>query len=373
MTSSINLYIEIFRCFDVSKEAHLLNSKLQRISSLLRTWLAPLVAASIIIGILFGMLFPDLSQSLDVFIPITVFVMLYPPLININLGGLRKDMTNARFITSIIVLNFVFAPLVAAFYAQFLNPLDPLLAVGFILKLSVPAAPMVVAWTGLAKGRTETALSAVTLSYLLSFFFIPFWTLNLVGTIVTVPIALFVNSLIIYVAIPLIIGILTRQIILRYRGQELLNSVKPALPPISSIGMFAIVFIIMAREATIIISNLNSIVVIVAGIIIIYPVLFVLSVVYSKFVGFDYEDTIAMGYTVTAKSHGLTIALAITTFGGLSVLPAAIAPIIQIPLMLLILQLGPKLQKYMGSSKESSQQEMLKEEYPNAISGELQN
>jgi len=347
-------------------EVRLLNTRLQRISSLLRTWLAPLVAVSIIIGILFGLVYPDVSQGLDVLIPITVFAMLYPPLINIDLGSLRKDVTNARFISSIVVLNFVFAPLVAAFYAQFLNPIDPLLAVGFILKLSVPAAPMVVAWTGLAKGRTETALTAVTLSYILSFFFIPFWTLTLVGTIVTVPVNLFLNSLVIYVAIPLIIGIASRQIILRYRGQELLNSVKPTLPPISSIGMFGIVFIIMAREATIIVSHLSSIFVIVMGIVIIYPILFLLSIAYSKAVGFDYGDTIALGYTVTAKSHGLTIALAISTFGGLSVLPAAIAPIVQIPLMLVILHAGPRLQRFMEGPKDTSKTEDLKEEadYP---------
>jgi ACR3 family arsenite transporter len=329
-----------------------MNKKLQRLSSLLRTWLAPLVAVSIIAGIFCGLIFPDVSQSLDALIPITVFAMLYPPLINIDLGGLRRDFTNVPLIGAIIVLNFILAPLAGALYAQLLSPIDPLLAVGFILKLSVPAAPMVVAWTGLADGRTETALTAVTFSYILSFFFIPFWTFTLVGTIVTVPVALFMNSLVIYVAVPLIAGILSRQVILRYKSQEALNSVKPALPPISSIGMFGIVFIIMAREASMIISHLSSILIIVVGIIIIYPLLFLLSTVYSKYAGFDYGDTIAMDYTVTAKSHGLTIALAISTFGGLSVLPAAIAPIIQIPLMILILHAGPKLRKFIDGSEE---------------------
>ncbi len=357
----------MFRYYDVLIEAIPLNTKLQRISGLLRTWLAPLVAVSITTGILFGLEFPDASQSLDVLIPITVFAMLYPPLINIDPSSLRKDLTNIRLISSIVVLNFVFAPLAAAFYAQFLNPIDPLLAVGFILKLSVPAAPMVVAWTGLAHGRTETALTAVALSYILSFFFIPFWTLTLVGTIVTVPMTLFMNSLIVYVAIPLVVGVLTRFAILRYKGQQLLNSVKPALPPISSIGMFGIVFIIMAREAPIIISHLNSIFIVIVGIIIIYPILFLLSVIYSKYSGFDYGDTIALGYTVTAKSHGLTIALAISTFGGLSVLPAAIAPIIQIPLMILIMQAGPKLQKLMDGPNNNTEDtdQAKQQEYPN--------
>ena len=330
--------------------------RLQKLSELLRKWLAPLVTISIILGILFGLGFKEETQQLDIFIPITVFAMLYPPMINIDLTNLRRDIVNVRLIVSILLLNFIFSPLVAAFYAQFLQSFDPLLAVGFILKLSVPAAPMVVAWTGLANGRTETALTAVAFSYILSFFFIPFWMLTLAGTIVSVPLDLFINSLIIYVLVPFVIGILTRSVILRYRGPQMLNSVKPALPPISSIGMFGIVFIIMAREASVILSHLDSILFVAIGIIIIYPSLFILSVVYSKFVGFDYNDTIALGYSVTAKSHGLTIALAISTFGGLSVLPAAFAPIIQIPLMLAIIRIGPWLRRLFRSSESEEYQ-----------------
>ncbi|MHA1136722.1 MAG: hypothetical protein ACTSSE_09560 [Candidatus Thorarchaeota archaeon] len=42
----------------------------------------------------------------------------------------------------------------------------------------------------------------------------------------------------------------------------------------------------------------------------------------------------------SAKSHGLNIAIAIFTFGGFSVLPAAFAPIIQILLMIAIIRAG---------------------------------
>ncbi len=329
--------------------------KLQKLSMLLKKWLAPLVGISIVLGILFGLGFPEETQNLDLLIPITVFAMLYPPMINMDLTCLRRDITNIRLLVSIILLNFVFSPIVAALYAQVLQNLDPLLAVGFILKLSVPAAPMVVAWTGLANGRTETALTAVAFSYILSFFFIPFWTLTLAGTIVDVPMDLFMNSLIIYVGVPLVIGVLTRSLLLKYSGQQLLNSVKPALPSISSIGMFGIVFIIMAKEALVIISNLHSILFVALGIIVIYPSLFILSVFYSKFAGFGYEDTVALGYSVTAKSHGLTIALAISTFGGLSVLPAAFAPIIQIPLMLAIIRAEPWIRNRVRRSEINSE------------------
>jgi len=126
--------------------------------------------------------------------------------------------------------------------------------------------------------------------------------------------------------------------------------------------MFGIVFIIMAREALVILSNLHSIFFVALGIIVIYPSLFILSVFYSKFARFDYEDTVALGYSVTAKSHGLTIALAISTFGGLSVLPAAFAPIIQIPLMMVIIRAEPWIRNRVHRS----------ETYPENLSGDHQ-
>ena len=183
----------------------------------------------------------------------------------------------------------------------------------------------------------------------------PFGMLTLVGTIVSVPLNLIMNSLIIYILVPFVIGVLSRSFILRYKGQQALNSVRPALPSVSSIGMFGIVFVIIAREASTIILHLSSILFVALGIIVIYPTLFILSIIYSKYTGFDYEDAIALGYSITTKSHGLTIALAISTFGGLSVLPAAFAPIIQIPLMLAIIRIGPWLRRFIGKSESENE------------------
>jgi len=52
------------------------------------------------------------------------------------------------------------------------------------------------------------------------------------------------------------------------------------------------------------------------------------------------------------KNHLITIALAITTFGRLSILPPAFAPIIQIPLMLIILRLATRIEKFIEKPHE---------------------
>ena len=56
----------------------------------------------------------------------------------------------------------------------------------------------------------------------------------------------------------------------------------------------------------------------------------------------------AIGYSVAAKNHAITIGVATTAFGGtLAVLPAAVAPIIQIPIMLLFLKLSHRIEGFL--------------------------
>lgn len=53
-----------------------------------------------------------------------------------------------------------------------------------------------------------------------------------------------------------------------------------------------------------------------------------------------------LGHSVAAKNHAITIGIGTTAFAGiLAVLPAAVAPIVQIPVMLLFLNLSGRVEK----------------------------
>ena len=49
----------------------------------------------------------------------------------------------------------------------------------------------------------------------------------------------------------------------------------------------------------------------------------------------------------TAKNHSITLAIAFSAFGWLSILPASFAPILQIPLMMAIYHLSPKVKNFL--------------------------
>lgn len=155
------------------------------------------------------------------------------------------------------------------------------------------------------------------------------------------------EKVLIIIVLPLIIGVSLRELLLRKVGEIDFNKeIKPFLPPLSTIGMYFIVFIVIALEAQIILSNLNLIVTLVISIFSVYSSLFFISIIVSKKLGISYENAIAIGYSTTAKNHGITIALAFTAFGGLAILPPAFTPILQVVLMMAIYYASPRIRNY---------------------------
>jgi ACR3 family arsenite efflux pump ArsB len=69
----------------------------------------------------------------------------------------------------------------------------------------------------------------------------------------------------------------------------------------------------------------------------------------------DYGNRTALGYSVTAKAHAITIGVASTAFAGtLAVLPAAVAAIVQIPIMMAILTASGRIQRFLGFCNDAS-------------------
>jgi len=212
---------------------------------------------------------------------------------------------------------------------------------------------MVAAWTGYAKGRVESALIIVALSLLLSIFLVPLWMALLARVYVRVSFWLIFQKILLIVVIPLIAGVATRRYLTSRWGMERYLKMLPLFPAVSTCGMLLMVFSIMALEARMIVGHLSYLGLVIAGIITLYPLLFVLAMLYSKVSRLDYGDAIALGYGVTAKNHAITIALAITSFSSpLAALPAACAPLIQIPLMMTILRFSKRLRRMLTSPGE---------------------
>lgn len=327
-----------------------------RFPEIMRKYLPLWVALSITLALVIGY-YSHGVIVLKPAIPFFLFVMLYPMMINLKVEDIGKAAKDLKLLIVAVFMNFLLTPLLGAIWTYVLfRHADPYLATGFILKVTVPCSGMVAAWTGYAKGKVESALILVALSMVLAIFLVPFWMWALAGTYVAIDPYMIFKKMLLIVVLPLIAGLITRRILLRKYGmQHYKQKIAPYFPAISTCGMLVMVFIIISSQAKLILGNFHWIMLVILGIATLYPSLFAIAVLLSKLAHIEHGHSMALGYSVTAKNHAITIGVATMAFSGtLAVLPAAVAPVIQIPIMLFYLTLSERIRRFLHPEEPPS-------------------
>jgi len=319
--------------------------RLQRISKGIESNLIVLILLSIVAGIVFGWGLPDQAHGLKSYSKAALFIMLYPMMIGLRIEEVGKAAANLKLISFSMLFNFIFSPLLAAGLAYVFLHDRPDFAVGLILTGTVPCAGMVAGWTGYAKGNVALAMVIVALSLLVSIFMIPIWMPVLAGVYVQLDSWAMFKDILITVVVPLILGDLTRRLIIALKGPQTFQQVKPILPGVSMLGMYIIVFISMALEAGNLIKHPQYFLIVLAPLAFLYAIAFSGSVLFSKLAKFRYEDMIAFSYGVAGKNIAIALALATVFFSPMTVLVLAIKPVIQITFMVAFLRLSPWLKQ----------------------------
>ncbi len=317
-----------------------------KFAEIMRKYLPLWVAIDIGLAMLIGHYFSAV-QAATVVYPFLLFVMLYPMMITLKVENIGKAFKSPKLLAMAIGMNFLVTPLLGALWAHLIfHNADPYLSTGFILKVVVPCSGMVAAWTGYARGRVESALVIVAVSLILAIFLVPVWMTVLAGSYVPIDIWVIFKNTLLIVALPLLAGLLTRKYLVRRYGPKKFQAMSIYFSPTSTCGMLAMIFIIISAHAGLVIGNFHWVLLIILGIATLYPLLFVVAILFSRLMHIDHGDCMALGYSVTAKNHAITIGIATTAFAGtLAVLPAAVAPIVQIPVMLLFLNLSGRIER----------------------------
>lgn len=316
----------------------------------IQTYLPVWVALTIVAALSAGYTLSGIA-ILKSAIPFLLFLMLYPMMIQLRVEDIVKAAKNPKLAGVAVFMNFLVTPLLGAVWTYFLfRHTDPYLATGFLLKISVPCSGMVAAWTGYARGKVESALIVLALSFILAVFMVPFWVWALAGVYVFIDPWMILKKMGLIVILPMTAGMLTRKgLVHRYGLRRYRERIAPFFPVVSTCAMLLMLFTIVSTQARLILDNLQWMLLILFGIGTLYPTVFGLTLVLARLTRTGYGDGIALGYSTTAKNHVITIGLATTAFAGTAaVLPAAVAPVIQIPIMMLILKNQDRVKRFLS-------------------------
>ena len=331
----------------------------------LTLWVALCIGA----GIALGKLFPGVAQSLDsmsvynVSIPIAIclFFMMYPIMVKIDFSQAKKAARSPKPVLLTLVINWLVKPFTMVVFAQFFlgNLFLPWLSstelirgvevtlansyiAGAILLGIAPCTAMVLMWGYLSysnQGHTLVMVAVNSLAML--FLYAPLGKWLLSANNLTVPWETIVLSVLIYVGLPLLAGVLSRYWIFHNKGRRWFEEkFLQYLSPIAIAALLLTLVLLFAFKGELIVNNPLHILLIAVPLFLQTTFIFFITYVAALKLGLDYEDAAPAALIGASNHFEVAIATSVILFGLNSgaALATVVGVLIEVPVMLMLVE-----------------------------------
>lgn len=322
------------------------------------------VAICMVVGVLIGKFLPAVPtffgrfEYAKVSIPtaILIWVMIYPMMMKVDFQSIKDVRKNPKglyvtWITNWLIKPFTMYGIASLFFYVIFKGLIPAdlakeYLAGAVLLGAAPCTAMVFVWSKLTKGNPAyTVVQVATNDLIILIAFIPIVKFLLGVSKVEVPWDTLILSVVLFVVVPLMGGVLTRMLVTKKKGLEYFeNQFLPKFDNATTVGLLLMLVLLFSFQGEVIINNPLHILLIAVPLTIQTFLIFFIAYFASKILKLPHNIAAPAGMIGASNFFELSVAVAIALFGMDS--PAALATVVgvltEVPIMLILVMIANK-------------------------------
>ncbi|MBL4835202.1 MAG: ACR3 family arsenite efflux transporter [Pseudomonas sp.] len=326
------------------------------------------VALAILVGVALGQLAPAVPEALSRFeyaqvsIPVAILIwaMIFPMMAQVDFSAVRGVGKQPKGLVITTSVNWLIKPfsmfVIAWFFFMVVfapwisSDLASQYLAGAILLGAAPCTAMVFVWSYLTRGDAAYTLVQVAVNDLIMLVaFAPIVVLLLGISNISVPWDTVILSVVLYIVIPLAAGYLTRQFLIKRRGQEWFDDVfMKRLAPVTPVGLIITLVLLFAFQGEVIVNNPLHILLIAVPLTVQTFLIFFIAYGWAKAWRVPH-NVAAPGAMIGASNFfELAVAAAIGLFGLQSgaALATVVGVLVEVPVMLMLVRIANGTRKH---------------------------
>lgn len=215
----------------------------------------PLYFASVLLAVVFGLLAPSMAQGVGILVTPAIAVLMYAMFLQIPFLDLRQGLGNKRFMSALLLANFILIPLLVWALTRGLVE-HPAILIGALLVLLTPCIDYVVVFTHIGKGDSRLMLAATPILLLLQLLLLPVYLGLILGaqSQVVVAVGPFVEAFLLLIVAPMILAVLTTSL---SRRSGLVSAWNDAWAWLPVPAMALVLMVVIGSQITVVVRDIG--------------------------------------------------------------------------------------------------------------------